>query len=324
MLRAFKIENSAEYRDFENKLFTNPVRIQQFDHANDRFMVDDVWYKLSTIKRINDENDLALLNAESKTKVLHTATIPVGAIGVNDTVPIGSSLDDFAEQLVAPYVAPILNSITISGSAASPFEVGYNYNVLGSQISAQNDSEGNAPRNIKILGNGFQADVIRSVGYNAPDDPATTTVTRTTAGNIAWTMTAEDKNGNPIASRSTSKAWYYRFFFGASTVAITDDASAQAVIDAMQQSWIQSGKSRTVTATADNNNANNFTDIAFCRSLGATLADVKLGGVESVLGSFYKVGEFNYVNALGTPMIMVIYRTSAKGAFAIGQTLAIS
>lgn len=251
------------------------------------------------------------------------ATVAGGGFEVGDVVPQGTTLTDYATMHIAPYVAPELNSLTISGDAASPFEVGQTFTVQGSQIYADNDSDGNPPANIKIVGNGFLPDTVRSVGYNAPDDPATVAVTITSPGGTAtWIVTGEDKNGVAISQRSVTKPWYPLFKFGASPIEVVDNATAQQVYDALQQSWAQGTNNKTVTTTADNEDVNNYTYILYYYPYG-DLDGIIQDGATPVLGAFTRI-EGNITTQYGALMSVLIYKSNAKGAFLNGTSLAIS
>lgn len=52
MLRLFKYENCAEYKDFPNHLFRANEYGVSFDHENDQVLVNGEPYKISTILHI--------------------------------------------------------------------------------------------------------------------------------------------------------------------------------------------------------------------------------------------------------------------------------
>jgi hypothetical protein len=251
-----------------------------------------------------------------------TATIAAGGVSISDVIPAGTTLQEFIQILLAPYVSSSFSAFTVNFDVASTVEVGRTVTVTNATWTAVNDSEGNPPYNKTIIGTGFIVDTpVVSSPHTA--DAVVKTVQRTTSGSSTWTIQGYDKN-NVVKTRTSTKTWYHLFKFGANPTLVTDSTSAQNVYNALQQSWLQANLTRTVTCTADNNNTSNYTYIIFDRTLAQNLTDVKLGGVESVLGAFIRVGEFLVTNTYGVESLKVVYQTSAKGAFSSGQTLAIN
>lgn len=249
-----------------------------------------------------------------------TATKAVGGVSVGDAFD-GASVEDVLKAILAPYVPPTLSSISIT--PGDTVEVGATITLASAALSWVNDSEGHAPYNPAISNVGFPAVELGTGTSKTVNAEEGTTVQRTTAGSEQWNFTAEDKNGNALGYKYDRVYWYFRRFFGASALEVTDDASAQTLIEALQQSWLDANRAGTATCTSDNANTSNYTYIAHAASLG-NLSGIIMNGATPVLGAFAKIGTFNYVNAQGHTEPYVIYKSNAKGAFSSGDSLAIS
>jgi hypothetical protein len=255
------------------------------------------------------------------TEVIVT-TVAVGGVGVGVTLPIGMTTTELAKAVHAPYRPPYFTSFQINSNITGTLEVGQTITITNAMFGMGNDSEGNPPSDKHIIGAGFESATVVTTSPHAAD-AAVKTVVRNTAGSEAWVIQGLDKN-NVLISSTVTRPWYHAFKFGASAVIVSDNASAKVVYDALQQSFLQAGVSRTVTCTEDNNNPLNKTYIIFDRSIAANLIDIKLNGVESVIGACTRIGEFSVANAQGVTSTKVVYSFNATGAFAIGQTLVIS
>lgn len=225
------------------------------------------------------------------------------------------------QAFIAPYVAPILSSLAIS--PGSTVEVGTTITITSANLSWVNDSEGNPPQNVAISNSGFPDVELTSGTSKLIASVANTTKVRTTAGSEEWRCTATDKDGDALGYKYDRVYWYFRRFFGASALEVTDDASAQTLIASLQQSWLDANRAGTVACTADNANTANYAYIAHAESLG-NLSNIIMNGAVPVLGAFTKVGAFDYTNAVGHTEKYIIYKSNAKGAFASGDSLVIS
>jgi hypothetical protein len=252
-----------------------------------------------------------------------TTTINAGGgIGLGVLLPTGMTFTEYVKAEHAPYTPPSFSAFAVYGNVAQPFEVGQQMTVQNAYYGTVNDSEGNAPSSIKIIGAGFDPDTIITASPHTADEPLTAVVSRTTAGTLAWTIQGLDKN-LAVRSRAYSTNVFYRFLFGASALRVTNDTEAQTLYNAMQQSWLQAGKARTVTCTSDNENLALFTHIIVVTALG-DITNVIQNGAQPVMGAFTKMGNFTITNAHGLSLSIGIWTTNSEGAFASGTSLAIS
>ena len=258
----------------------------------------------------------------SSEKINITATISGAGITKGDVFE-NLSPQQMWEAAFAPYVAPVLGGIVVT--PGSTVEVGATITPTSYNLSWTKDSEGNVPYNADIYEPlGVSEEVYLGDGTSITMTlSGASPITRTTAGSEQWTFTATDKDGKSIPSVYDRVYWYWRRFFGASSLEVTDDASAQTLIESLQQSWLDANKAGTVTCTSDNASASKFTYIAYEASMG-DLSTVIQNGADSILGAFTKVGSFSYTNSENVTTDYIVYKTNSEGAFADGDTLAIS
>ncbi len=125
-------------------------------------------------------------------------------------------------------------------------------------------------------------------------------------------------------STSTSFAFYWRNYLGASSTPVVDNTTAQAVVTSgTVTSTLTTGKSWTATCTSANANGSNYTFITYPASYG-DLSNVIQNGSLPVLTAFTKKGDFTVANSFGSSNSFRVYQSNQPGAFAAGTTLTIS
>lgn len=293
--------------------------------ANIFSQVDTIEYLpgVTTHKMVRDKlNEAILYMNDSIASVLSselTATRTVGGVSSGDVYPNGTSFSQILRDILAPYNPPSFTGLTVSLTPTSSYyEVGEAVTVGDATFSYSNDSEGNPPQNMYLSGSGFNKAVTTSP---VTHDPAS--VQNNTATSTTWTLSGEDKDGNPISNRNFSKTWRYRYYFGASSTELTagsTDAAAEAVIESLQQSALLSSRSTTWTAGSHNNTAGNYTYIAYKQSFGDITTIIQNGALP-VLGAFTKLGDFTTTNAYGVTVVYRLYKSNADNAFSNGTTL---
>lgn len=251
-----------------------------------------------------------------------TSTVAVGGIPIGYTINTGTDLIDFIRELISPYVTSSFSGLTINTDiGGTVYEVGTTITVTNAVWTSVNDSESNPPYNITLLGSGFEStSIVTSNTWLA--DATIKTVVKTTNTSETWTISGYDKN-DVLKTRTHTKYWYFRFYLGADPINVVDVSTAQTVIDNLQQSWLLSGKSRTVTCTEDNNNTSNYTYICYAAKFG-DLSNIIQNGATPVLGAFTEVGDFNYINSYGITESYKVYKSNALGAFSNNTSLAIT
>ena len=247
------------------------------------------------------------------------ATITAGGISVGDTFTTADNLRTMFLALIAPYVKSILSNITIN--PVGPVEVGEIITVVSATVTWVDDSEDAVPYNAVITGPGF-AGVILTVSPQTVNATVSTTVQKITNTSQAWVFSGEDKDGNALTTKTRYIQWYYKWFFGGSSVEIVDDTTAQSVIDALRYTSLLPSKNNTVTAAADEENGSNYTYIIYAAIFG-DIAEITHNGSAPVLGAFTKLTDRNYTNAQGQIVSMSIYKSNATGALITGDTLKI-
>jgi len=249
------------------------------------------------------------------------ASVEVGGVDISDTFPVGTPLEDIIRAMLAPYVPPILNSLTIVLSPNnSIMEVGDEVNVAAASWTKTDDSDGNPPQDLHLTGDGFNTDVTTS-----PATASGTTV-RTTAGVNTWTLAGYDSLSpqNAIASKSATKEWRFYFWFGGDpTSSLASNAEAQTLYDDLTQGKLLTSKSATFICDSLNDTAGNYTWACYPASWGA-LSNVIQNGALPVLTAFTYIGAFTVVNPQGISASYRFYKSNADQAFASGTTLLFS
>lgn len=249
--------------------------------------------------------------------------ITVGGVTAADFFAAGTSYEDIFSKLMTSYIAPKLNSLSISSTpSGSTVEVGATITINSATISSTNDNEGSAPFNPYISGPGFN----KAATLPTTTADASTTVQKTTDTSQSWTATAEDKNGTGIPSRSASIVWRFRHFVGASSTVLTGsstDAQATTLLDGMQIDALRANKSASITLGSYADQTGWYTYIGYAAKYTG-LNNIIQNGSLSVLGAFTLVGTFDYTNAEGHVEPYYIYKSNSDKAFANGTTLTIS
>ncbi|MDD4970761.1 MAG: hypothetical protein PHT07_15145 [Paludibacter sp.] len=251
-----------------------------------------------------------------------TTTVPyLPGIPLGTNYPAGTLLETIFDDLLAPYIEPIMSGLSITLNPNTSFiEVGNVADVVSAAWSVVNDSLGNPPQNMNLAGDGFNVPV---TGTSQVATPGSTTFLNA-PGAKTWTLSGEDIHAAPIASVTFQKFWRWRFAFGAVNSADpTDDASASALVLALQQFQLLASKVATFICTADNNTAGNFTWIAYPASFGA-LSNIIQNGALPVLTAFTAMSNFNVTNTYGQVVAYRFYKSNSDAAFAAGVSLAIS
>ena len=324
MIRAYLHNDASQYRDFQNHLFTKPDAFGvTFDFPADSFTVGGTAYRLSTLLSLNSETERNIAGITTSLEKNMIATVGIGGIAVNDAFPAGTELENIFRSMLAPYVAPSLNSISIGHNPSGTyFEAGQSLDIINASLSWNADSEGNQPVDMYISGPGFN----KAVTVSNPVADGGASVQKNTDTTQSWTFSGKDKDNNNLATRSYTRYWRWRWFFGASATELTGgstNAEAQAVVDALQQSYLNSGRADNVNTGTYNATAGNYTYIAYAAKYG-DLSGIIQDGALPVLGAFTKVGDFSITNTNGVTETYRVYKSNADAAFANGTQLNIS
>ena len=251
------------------------------------------------------------------------ATLNVGGVTIGENFPTGTAIEDVIREIIAPYVNPAFTALTMGVTpSGAEFDVGRTITINQATFAFSLDSLGNPPKNLYITGDGFNKAVTTSP---ATANPASTAVL-TTDSSKTWTISGDNHFDTAIAVRNALLYWRFRMFFGASATVLTGSstpAEVKAVLDAMQQSALRTGKAWSVTCAAYNDTAGNYTYIAYAAKYG-DLAGIIQNGALPVLSAFTKLGSFAYENAYGHTENYNVYKSNADQAFSTGTTLAIT
>jgi len=278
----------------------------------------------------------ALTASYSELTQILNANQNVGGISSGDSFTQGSSIEALLRSMLIAYIEPVISSLVIrlDGSSISTAtrDVGNSFTCNTSSFSATLDSpNGNYPTGASITASGadigtqqiFLSNTI--VGSNAFGLGSTLTIVRaSSAGSVSFTVNTKSQTTVDTQSTSTSFAFYWRNYLGASSTSVVDNTTAQAVVTSgTVASTLTTGKSWTATCTSANANGSNYTFITYPASYG-DLSNVIQNGSLPVLTAFTKKGDFTVANSFGSSNSFRVYQSNQPGAFSAGTTLTIS
>lgn len=264
--------------------------------------------------------------------------ITVGGLTSGTSYTIGTTLESIFRTMLVTYIPPTLSSLTIrsGGSTISTDarDVNNSFTFNTASFSATADN----PTSIFPLSSSFTssgADIGTITQYfgnnvlsstNTRSVGANYTVNRaTTDGSV--TFTVRGKRSDTLAfitDAATSIYFGFRNYLAASATIISDNNTAQSVINnGTVDSIITTDKIWETTCGSANQDNTKFTYIIFPASYG-DLTGVIQNDVNAVLGAFNKLGDYTITNAYSATISVRVYKSSAQGAFDLGDTLNIS
>jgi len=264
--------------------------------------------------------------------------VTVGALTSGTNLPVGTSLESIFQQMLVTYIPPTLSGLAMrnGGSTISTAarDVNDSFIVNTASFSATADN----PTGIFPLSSSWTssgADIGTQIYYfgdnvlsnsNILSVGSNYTINKsTTAGSVSFIVNGRrSDNGAAISATSTSVPFRFRNYFAASSTVITDNSTAQTVINTgLITSALDTDKAWNVTCTSANNVAGNFTYIIYPSSYG-TLSGIIQNGALPVLTAFTDLGNFNITTAYGVSLSVKIYKSNSDQAFSPGTTLAIT
>ena len=296
-------------------------------------------YTSSATSQFAGTSSFAISSSISANTVLQTgitANAAVGGATLPRTFNAGTSLETIIRTMLVTYIPPTLTSLVVrSGSIAistATREVGASFTVNTASFSATADN----PNGVYPLSASFTSSgaTVGTVQYYFGDNVlgstnnlsvgSSNTYTRTTSGSI--TFTVNGKRADTLAAitpATTTIAFQWRNYLGASSTIVTNDATAQTVVDVAASSSLSATKAWTATCTVANDTLGNYTYIIYPAHFG-DLTGIIQNGATPVLGAFTKLGDYNVINANSITLSHRVYKSNSDKAFASGTTLAIS
>ena len=261
----------------------------------------------------------------------------VGGVTSGTIFQSGSSLETILRTILITYIPPTLSSLTVrnGGSSISTAarDVGNSFTINSASFSATADNPTSIfPLSASFTGSNADVGTITHFFGNNVLSTSNTlsignsyTINRaTSAGSVTFTVNGRRSDTNAlITGTSTSIAFQWRNYLAASSTVVTDNSTAQTVVNASVQSALDSDRSWTATCTAANDTLGNFTYIIYPASYG-DLTGIIQNGATPVLEAFTKLGDYTVTNAYGASISVRVYKSNADKAFASGTTLAIS
>jgi hypothetical protein len=261
----------------------------------------------------------------------------VGGLSSGTNLPSGSSIETILRTILITYIPPTLSSLAVRNDSSiistAARDVGDSFTINAALFDATADN----PTSIFPLSASFtgsNADV-GTITYFFGNNVLSTsneliigglyTINRaTSAGSVTFTVNGRRSDTNALISgTSTSIAFQFRNYLAASSTVVSDNATAQTVVNAAVQSVLDSDRAWTATCTSANDTLGNFTYIIYPASYG-DLTSIIQNGATPVLSAFTKIGDYTITNTFGSSISVRVYKSNADKAFADGTTLAIS
>lgn len=260
-------------------------------------------------------------------------TLTVGGVDSEITFNTGTDFNTLFSQLLAPYQKPILSNAILRNLSTN---LSTNNRLVGDTISFNKiivtssiESPGTAySQNVSVTASGT------TVSYSIPLGNLSTqnneislgsvvTRQRNTEGNIVFTINGESSTGVVLTPTTITFPYYFANYLCVSTENIVTNASAQSIIDDINNivtSSVVGSKNWTAVCTSENN-SNKFTYIIYPDSYG-TLTSIAQGhtDVYSAFTRVYNVAADEYTftldNSNNITSTYYIYKSNASGAFA--------
>lgn len=276
---------------------------------------------------ITVENEKLVISSTAQDSVITkdlvvTVDIPNAGYSRGDAITTGTDMTTVIETLLCIYVQPKFKTLTMSFNISGDIEIGRNVTVTNAAWMYDNDSLGNPPAEMHITGIGYNTTIFLTGNSAVPNDP-TTTFTSAIAETKSWFILGKDKDDVDITPAFATKVFRNMHRSGTSASSITDSGTAQTVINSLTNNTLTSGKTRTITCDATNNDVTKYTYICYDSSYGA-LSSVIQNGSLPVLTAFTRLPDYIYTNQYGVPRTMITYVSNSTGAFASGTTLLLS
>ena len=265
-----------------------------------------------------------------------TSNQNVGGISSGDTFISGSSIEALLRELLISYIEPTISSLVIrldgSNISTATRDVNQSFTCNTSSLSATVDSpNGNFPVSASITSSG--ADIGTQQIYLSNTTSGTNvfplgsilTINRaSSAGTVTFTVNTKSQTTVDTQSTSTSFSFLYRNYLAASSTVISDNATAQSVIDTgTVTSQLDTNIIWAATCTSENTNVSNFTYIIYPATYGDLTSVIQDNAFE-VLSAFTKIGDFNITNLFSATTSFRVYQSDQPGAFQPGAILTIS
>jgi hypothetical protein len=265
----------------------------------------------------------------------------VGGLNSGTTLTVGDSIESILRQILIAYIPPTFGSLLmrIGGSniSTSARDAGNSFTADTASFSATADNpDGIYPLSSSLTGSGadvgtithyFGDDVLSSSNALSIGGSYTINVaTPATAGSsVTFRVRGQRSDtGAFISDTVRSYSFRWRNYLCASSTIISDNTTAQAVINAgVVQSTLDTNRAWTATCSSANNTAGNYTYIIYPSGYG-DLSGIIQDGATPVLDAFTKVGDFTISNAYGSSRTFRVYKSNADGAFSAGKILTIS
>jgi len=260
----------------------------------------------------------------------------VGGVTTPTTFAAGTPIESVLSAMLVGYIPPTISGLQmrLNGSPISTdtLDVGTQFDANQIFFTATTDNPGgNYPTNCSFTSSGatifnVQIAIGTAAASNTVPMGSTYTYSRTSAGSITFTVKgARPDTGAQTLSTSISIAFAFRNYLAASATVITNDATAQTVINTgVVDSVLDTNKAWTATCNANNNDPTKYTYIIYPSTYGV-LTVITQNGSQPVSSSFDKLpGTYAITNAYGSSTTYNIYKSKQDGAFSDSTTLAIS
>lgn len=264
-----------------------------------------------------------------------TANVTVGGVSSGTSFNSGSQLEQVLRSILITFIPATISSLTVRNGVStvslSNRDVNDSFTINTASFTATADNPNNRlPQSASFTSSNADSDFQHYLSdtlttSNAFGLGSSRTINKaSTNGTITFTVRALRPDNGSIISTTTNVSFLFRNYLAASSTIVSNNITAQTVINAYVDSTLATSKSWTATCAAANNNASNYTYIIYPASYG-DLSNVIQNGALSVLTAFTSLGNYT----INTPthnvsVSMRFYRSNSPGAFAEFTLLTIS
>ena len=271
--------------------------------------------------------DDALGNAVGQTYAAGTDIITILTDILTDYYPTTISLTSLKVQIETPFGYGAETT-----STGGTFEAGEGVKVLGFNFSIADNSQ-TADTSVvfksgsTVVESGL-SDTSFSPNLQAANIQEIDPTTFNTQESVSFSVHATDSGSNsniPINSGNITikHQWRYKMF-ASPTSALADNAAAQTLFNGTGvDNGLGTNSQKTLTCTSDNNNASNYTWIAYPTSWTA-ITQILQDGSLSVLSAFQSPITREVTNPFGVSKDYYFYRSNDPGACSSGVELQVT
>jgi hypothetical protein len=297
-------------------------------------------YTASYVSPTSVSSSIASYNGFGTLTQTLTSNISLGGNTSGTSYNTGTNIEEILRTLLIQYQPPTISGLTLKATSVTvpsdgnPRDVGRSFSFNTASFTSTADSpNGRFAYSASFTASGADVGTISYYfGDNVLGSSNNLSVGNiysinraTTSGTVTFRVRAQrpDTLAN-ITDTTTTVNFYWRNYLCASSTIITDNATAQTVINTgIVESALDTNKAWAPVCTSANDTLGNYTYIIYPASYG-DLSSITQDGSLPVLLSFTELGDYTITNAYGSSISMRVYKSNSDKAFASGVVLTIT